>query len=211
MTTTLALDTAMDTLVLAVKTLQTTAKYVEPLVRRSDVIHMKLEEVLETAGVEAADVTHMVVTRGPGSFTGARVGLAIAHALELAQGTEIIPVTTCEALALTAQKEAVGVEAAYIVTLIEAAGADVFVQIFTPDLAPVDAPKCLKKIELAAQLPKKALYIGSAVVELADILPKGSFIAHSHTINPDLLLSFLATNQPATPLYVKELGYKKVG
>ncbi len=55
--------------------------------------------VLETAGVTAAALDAVAVTLGPGSFTGVRAALALAHGLALAAGVPLVGVTVAEALA----------------------------------------------------------------------------------------------------------------
>jgi tRNA threonylcarbamoyl adenosine modification protein YeaZ len=55
--------------------------------------------VLDEAGVTATDLDLVAVTIGPGSFTGIRAGLALAHGIALAAGVPIVGVTVGEALA----------------------------------------------------------------------------------------------------------------
>lgn len=55
--------------------------------------------VLAQAGIVAADLEAVAVTVGPGSFTGIRAALALAHGLALAIGRETVGVTISEALA----------------------------------------------------------------------------------------------------------------
>ncbi len=43
----------------------------------------KAAEILDQCGVEAADLTVVAVAIGPGSFTGLRIGLALAKGLAL--------------------------------------------------------------------------------------------------------------------------------
>ena len=49
--------------------------------------------------MSAADLDLVAVTVGPGSFTGIRAALALAHGLALAAGVPVIGVTVGEALA----------------------------------------------------------------------------------------------------------------
>jgi tRNA threonylcarbamoyl adenosine modification protein YeaZ len=55
--------------------------------------------VLSEAGLAATCVDLVAVTVGPGSFTGIRAGLALAHGLGLGLGLPVIGVTVGEALA----------------------------------------------------------------------------------------------------------------
>ncbi len=58
-----------------------------------------VEAVLEEGGLRATDLDLVAVTVGPGSFTGIRAGLALAHGIGRAAGIEVVGVTVGEALA----------------------------------------------------------------------------------------------------------------
>ena len=57
------------------------------------------DAVLRAAGLAAADLDLVAVTVGPGSFTGIRAGLALAHGLALAANRPLVGVSVGEALA----------------------------------------------------------------------------------------------------------------
>ena len=71
-------------------------------------------EALAQAGLKWRDVSRIVVTTGPGSFTGVRVGLSFARALALALKLPCLGVSTLEALALAQGAE--GLRASLIET-----------------------------------------------------------------------------------------------
>jgi len=56
-------------------------------------------DVLAEAGVATSALDFVAVTVGPGSFTGVRAGLALAHGIALAAGVPVVGVTVGEALA----------------------------------------------------------------------------------------------------------------
>ena len=53
--------------------------------------------LLESAGVEKSDLSHVAVSAGPGSFTGIRIGVSTARALGQALGIPCISVPTLDA------------------------------------------------------------------------------------------------------------------
>ena len=57
------------------------------------------------AGAAFPEISRIVVTRGPGSFTGIRIALAAARGLALVTGAEIAAVPTFEALRPTEPPE----------------------------------------------------------------------------------------------------------
>lgn len=61
-----------------------------------------VDEVLAEAGLGMSDVTGFVALRGPGSFTGLRVGLATVMGFHQALGTRATAVSTLEVLAAAA-------------------------------------------------------------------------------------------------------------
>jgi tRNA threonylcarbamoyl adenosine modification protein YeaZ len=63
------------------------------------VLPVLVQAVLADAGVEAVALDGIAVTVGPGSFTGLRAALAMAHGIGLATGRPVVGVTVAEALA----------------------------------------------------------------------------------------------------------------
>src|SRR5436853_6252398 len=61
-----------------------------------------IREVLEEAGIEIAEVGGIAVLRGPGSFTGVRIGLATVLGFHQALGLPVATPTSFEALAAAA-------------------------------------------------------------------------------------------------------------
>jgi tRNA threonylcarbamoyladenosine biosynthesis protein TsaB len=58
-----------------------------------------VDQLLQGVGCELSDLDGIAVTRGPGSFTGLRVGIATAKGLALSLECPLVGVSTLEALA----------------------------------------------------------------------------------------------------------------
>lgn len=56
----------------------------------AETIHHKLQELLQSHGRKWNDIEALVVYRGPGSFTGLRIGLSVANALANSYGVPIV-------------------------------------------------------------------------------------------------------------------------
>ena len=57
------------------------------------------DDLLAEIGASPARITALVVGTGPGSFTGTRLGLALARGLALSRGVDVAGVSTLDALA----------------------------------------------------------------------------------------------------------------
>ncbi|MHB8765940.1 MAG: tRNA (adenosine(37)-N6)-threonylcarbamoyltransferase complex dimerization subunit type 1 TsaB, partial [Deferrisomatales bacterium] len=67
--------------------------------RHAERLFLLIEAALAAAGAEKQHLACVAVTRGPGSFTGLRVGVATAKGLALALGIPVVGVSTLRALA----------------------------------------------------------------------------------------------------------------
>jgi tRNA threonylcarbamoyladenosine biosynthesis protein TsaB len=102
--------------------------------------------VLRSAGLRAADLSAIACGAGPGSFTGLRVGLAVAKGLALATGARLLLVSSLEALALDIVGDARGA-GDRPVPCIDAGKGEVYAR-----LDPAAEPWRLTPAELAARL-----------------------------------------------------------
>ena len=74
-------------------------KRLQPDRRSAQSLAPAIGDLLDEVGWKPADVDLVAVSRGPGSFTGLRVGIATAKAFAYAVGAEILGVDTLETIA----------------------------------------------------------------------------------------------------------------
>ncbi|MYF08932.1 MAG: tRNA (adenosine(37)-N6)-threonylcarbamoyltransferase complex dimerization subunit type 1 TsaB [Rhodospirillaceae bacterium] len=94
-----------------------------------------IEEALAEAGMAWGQLDAVGVTRGPGAFTGIRIGLAAARGLALARGIPAIGISTFEALAVRAP--------AGCMVAIDTKRNDLYCQLFGPGGAAAGDPGIL--------------------------------------------------------------------
>ncbi len=112
------------------------ARRFTPMARgQSEALVPMIVAVMAEAGVNYGDLSLIGVTVGPGAFTGVRIGLATARAMGLAADRPVAGVLTTEAIAHNvpeAQRQG-----RTLLVAVDAKRADVFVQPFRGDLAPL--------------------------------------------------------------------------
>jgi tRNA threonylcarbamoyladenosine biosynthesis protein TsaB len=119
-----------------------------------------LEEVMAAAAWSWRDLDLVVVTVGPGNFTGLRAGIAAARALALALERPVLAVGTLELAAESALDLS---DARPIQVILDARRSEVYAQRFSAALVPLDEPVLLSLDQVfAAWLPGWRL-VGDAV------------------------------------------------
>ncbi len=109
-----------------------------------------IRELLGKAGLSARSIDRVVVDRGPGLFTGLRVGIATAIGLSLGANADLVGVTSLELLAHGAHD--LGVRGA-LVSCVDGRRGEVFVQTFDLDVGVValSEPKVTTPLSLVGE------------------------------------------------------------
>ncbi|MDD9912558.1 MAG: tRNA (adenosine(37)-N6)-threonylcarbamoyltransferase complex dimerization subunit type 1 TsaB [Alphaproteobacteria bacterium] len=165
--------------------------------RASERLHSHIDTLLQHANATLSDVGHIVVTCGPGSFTGIRVGLAVAQAMDLAESTPSTTLTTLQALALSHPSDN------NTTVVMDSLGQEVFVQTFDKNNNPLDEAQCLLQEEAMKYLADKTNFIGNGLKKLDIPTTK-------HLVNARTLAQLSDTSQELRPFYLKPLNYRKM-
>lgn len=106
-----------------------------------------IDAVLDDAGIAYDEIGLIAVTKGPGAFTGMRIGLATAKSLAMALEIPIVGVCTFRAVLQTYLNDKVMAESAFYGVLLETKRQDYYFRMFDgKTLKP-----CTEKVSVSAQ------------------------------------------------------------
>ena len=104
-------------------------------------LHLFIEEALKETGLQASQLNAIAVSKGPGSYTGLRIGVSTAKGLAYALGIPLISVDTLQVMSLAAANS-LREEPDFYCPMIDARRMEVYMGIydrhFTP-LIPIEA------------------------------------------------------------------------
>jgi len=113
-----------------------------------------IEWLLGRAGIAIGDINGVAVSRGPGSFTGLRIGMSVAKAVAFANSAPVVGVSTLEALALRAAGLATGLP---VCAVLDARQGEVYAGLFRAADGPVAQPgECIPMPNLERLQPDYA-------------------------------------------------------
>jgi len=91
----------------------------------AEVLHPFIEDILKEAGMLIGELEGVAVSKGPGSYTGLRIGVSAAKGLSFALNIPLISIDTLHSLS-----HAITVEAGTIVPMLDARRMEVYAAVF---------------------------------------------------------------------------------
>ncbi len=128
--------------------------------RHAALILPMIDSLLREGGLRLPDIDAIAFGRGPGSFTGVRIGTAAAQGLALATGLPLLPVSTLAALAQQAMQEA---SADAVAAALDARMGEVYAGLYRrgeSGLAEAECEECVCAPS-AAPMPGGGLWLGA--------------------------------------------------
>jgi tRNA threonylcarbamoyladenosine biosynthesis protein TsaB len=127
-----------------------------------------LARLMGQAGIVLRDLDRVVVTTGPGSFTGLRVGISAARGIALSAGKPAVGISTLSAYAAPYLADD---DATPVICAIDARHRHVYLQVFGAGGRTMIAPRLAPLSEAArAAAAAPARIVGSAAQMVADAL-----------------------------------------
>ncbi len=139
-------------------------------------LHVFINEALEEAGITSKDLDAVAISKGPGSYTGLRIGVSSAKGLCYSLDIPLISVPTLDLLAYRL-KDIQGV----IVSMLDARRMEVYSAVYDPGMNQLRATQAqiLDESSFAQYLEtSKVHFIGNGVAKFEDICTHPNAVYH---------------------------------
>ena len=137
-------------------------------------LHVYVDEVLKEAKISTLQLDAIAVSKGPGSYTGLRIGVSAAKGLAFALNIPLISVSTLEALA-----HQVKADSGLIVPMLDARRLEVYSAIFDTQFNSIRAIEAQVLDETSFQsylLENKVYFIGDGVAKTKALLDNNNAV-----------------------------------
>lgn len=143
-------------------------------------LHLFITEVLTQEQLTFSDLAAVAVSKGPGSYTGLRIGVSAAKGLCYTLG---IPLLAIDTLAVLAQ--AITPNEGTLLPMIDARRMEVFTQPYNAQHQPLQKAEALIVSEDAFQeLPGALHLLGDGAPKCQELLTDPRFVFHPHLLYP---------------------------
>jgi tRNA threonylcarbamoyladenosine biosynthesis protein TsaB len=174
-------------------------------VQHSERLFRSVEFLFDYVAFSLADVDLFVAARGPGSFTGLRLGLAAMEGFAAAHEKPGAGVSTLEALAWKS-----GIENALIAPVIDARRGEVYGGLYRRNgetLVEVQPATVMKPDEWFGALPDASItFCGDGALRYPDFIKRDAWSLHAmdlYLAGAVARLAALPNRGPLSPLYVR--------
>lgn len=170
----------------------------------SEQLHGFINEILNEAGLSPKDLDAVSVSKGPGSYTGLRIGVSAAKGLAFALDIPLISVSTLHCLA-----KQVEVKEGLIIPMLDARRMEVYSEVFNAEFNSVREIKAeiLDQNSFKDQLSLgKAHFIGTGVEKFEAICKHPNAVFH-HEKLPSAKEQFLIARRKFDGKFFEDVAY----
>ena len=166
---------AKDGVILSMKELNS-ANY-----SHAEKLHIFIEEVMQEASLKMEDLEAVAVSKGPGSYTGLRIGVSAAKGLCYALGIPLISVSTLKSMASQVKI----IEDEVLIPVLDARRMEVYSSVFDAELNEVRETKAEIIDEHSFQEyinTKHIHFLGSGAEKIKELFPLESITYHCEVV-----------------------------
>ncbi len=141
-------------------------------------LHVFINELFEETGIKADDLDAVAISKGPGSYTGLRIGVSAAKGLCFSLDIPLISVPTLDLLAYKLKGEE-----GFFVSMLDARRMEVYSAIYDAEMNQIrdTEAQILEKNSFSEYLEKsKVHFIGNGVAKFEDICDHSNAVFHKN-------------------------------
>ena len=130
-------------------------------------LHVFIEEVLEEANINLNDISAIAISKGPGSYTGLRIGVSSAKGLCYSLDKPLISIPTLQSLVMQVKDQT-----DYIIPMLDARRMEVYASVYNGKRQEIRKTKAevLKENSFSEYLEKGTVtFVGNGVVKFKEI------------------------------------------
>ncbi len=145
-----------------------------PNYSHSEQLHVFIQKVLEEASLAIHDIDAIAVSKGPGSYTGLRIGVSAAKGLCFALDKPLIAIETLKSLACKMKSKNFD----FIIPVLDARRMEVYSKVFNTQVSEVRDTKAeiIDEHSFAAYADQgKTVLIGNGALKCSDVLKHPNF------------------------------------
>ncbi|WP_194532582.1 tRNA (adenosine(37)-N6)-threonylcarbamoyltransferase complex dimerization subunit type 1 TsaB [Zobellia nedashkovskayae] len=175
-TTNCSVSIAKEGRILAIKEHDT------PNYSHSEQLHVFIQEVLKEVNIDASELDAIAVSKGPGSYTGLRIGVSAAKGLCFALDIPLISIATLSSMAA----QIISSDIDYIIPVLDARRMEVYSAVFDKDKNEVRTTEAeiIEENSFSEYLEKgKVILVGSGAEKCKTMLSHANF-SYNTTIVP---------------------------
>jgi tRNA threonylcarbamoyladenosine biosynthesis protein TsaB len=139
----------------------------------AELLHVYIEDTLAVAGIHFKDLSAIAVSKGPGSYTGLRIGVSAAKGLCFALDIPLIAVDTLQSLA-----KQVKTDAGIIVPMLDARRMEVYSAVYDHHFNIIREVKAeiINENSFSEFISSPVYFVGDANHKVSTLLEKDNFI-----------------------------------
>ncbi|WP_298484293.1 tRNA (adenosine(37)-N6)-threonylcarbamoyltransferase complex dimerization subunit type 1 TsaB [uncultured Maribacter sp.] len=144
-------------------------------------LHMFIEEALQEASLSIKDIDAIAVSKGPGSYTGLRIGVSAAKGLCFSLGVPLISIATLESMAHQVVLE----ENTVIIPVLDARRMEVYSSVFNASYSEIRETRAeiIDENSFSEYTEKgKVIIAGSGAEKCKEILTHPNFICNTTVV-----------------------------
>ena len=146
----------------------------------AEVLHSFINDVIDEASITLSDLNAVAVSKGPGSYTGLRIGVSAAKGLSFALNIPLISINTLKSLACS-----LTIESGKIISMLDARRMEVYSAVFDSSFTQVRDIKAeiIDENSFSEYLEKDSIYfIGDGAAKCKEVITHSNavFIEEKH-------------------------------